>query len=126
MTPEHIFSICSTTAMAGWILLIVTPRRSWAPRLVAGRVTPLLLAGVYFIVLAAHWHEMTGGIQFAGGSGRTILESLVVAGGLDSLSGLRPVHRIVGGTGCRGKKNLVLAGDPVHRSDVHVGAEWAP
>jgi hypothetical protein len=61
MTPEHIFSICSMTAMAGWVLLIVTPRRSWVSTLVAGRVIPLLLAGVYLIVFAAHWGEMTGG-----------------------------------------------------------------
>jgi hypothetical protein len=63
MTPEHIFSICSVAAMAGWILLIVTPRRSWASTLVAGRVIPLLLAGVYFIVLVAHWGERTGGFS---------------------------------------------------------------
>jgi hypothetical protein len=63
MTPEHIFSICSVAATAGWILLIVTPRRSWASTLVAGRVIPLLLAGVYFIFLGAHWGERTGGFS---------------------------------------------------------------
>jgi ABA DEFICIENT 4-like len=63
MTPELIFSICSMVAMAGWILLIVTPRRSWASTLVAGRVIPLLLAGVYLIVLVAHWGERTGGFS---------------------------------------------------------------
>lgn len=61
MTPDRIFSICSMTAMAGWVLLIVTPRRSWASTLVAGRVIPLLLASIYFIVLAAHWSEKKGG-----------------------------------------------------------------
>ena len=63
MTQEHIFSICSVTAIAGWILLIVMPRRSWVSTLIAGRVIPLLLAGVYLIVLAAHWGERTGGFS---------------------------------------------------------------
>jgi hypothetical protein len=63
MTPEHMFSICGAAAMAGWVLLIATPRRSWASTLLAGRVIPLLLAGVYFTFLAAHWGERTGGFS---------------------------------------------------------------
>ncbi len=63
MTPEHIFSISSAVAMGGWVLLIVTPRRSWVSTLFAGRVIPLLLAGVYFILLGAHWGERTGGFN---------------------------------------------------------------
>jgi ABA4-like protein len=61
MSAEQIFSLCNLTAMGGWILLIVTPRRRWASTIVAGRVIPLLLSGVYLTLLAAHWGEGNGG-----------------------------------------------------------------
>ena len=45
MSAEQVFSLCNPIAVAGWVLLIFAPRRPWAS-LVAGRVIPLLLAGV--------------------------------------------------------------------------------
>jgi hypothetical protein len=61
MSAEQIFSLCNLAAMVGWILLIVTPRRHWVSSIVAGRVIPLLLSGVYLTLLAAHWGERNGG-----------------------------------------------------------------
>jgi hypothetical protein len=81
MTPEHVFSICTVAATAGWILLIVTPRRSWASTLVAGRVIPLLLAGVYFIVLGAPWGERTGGFNSLAGVAALFSNQWLLLGG---------------------------------------------
>jgi hypothetical protein len=61
MSAEQIFSLCNLAAMAGWVMLIVTPRRRWASAIVAGRVIPLLLSGVYLALLTAHWGEGNGG-----------------------------------------------------------------
>ncbi len=61
MSAEQLFSLCNLTAMAGWILLIVTPHQRWPSTILAGRVIPLLLSGVYLTLLAAHWGEGNGG-----------------------------------------------------------------
>ena len=61
MGAEQIFSLCNLMAMAGGILLIATPRRHWVSSVVAGRVIPLLLSGVYLTLLVAHWGEGKGG-----------------------------------------------------------------
>jgi hypothetical protein len=61
MSAEQVFSLCSLMAMVGWVLLVVAPRRHWVSTVVAGRVIPLLLAGVYFVILIGHWAEREGG-----------------------------------------------------------------
>jgi hypothetical protein len=61
MSAEQIFALCNPIALAGWILLIATPRRGWASTLVAGRLLPLLLADIYLTLLATHWGEGHGG-----------------------------------------------------------------
>ncbi len=63
MSAEQVFSSCGLLAMAGWVLLVVTPRRSWASTLVSGQVIPLLLSMVYLILLALHLHEAKGGFK---------------------------------------------------------------
>jgi hypothetical protein len=60
MSADQIFSLCNPIAMAGWALLIVVPRRPWAA-LIAGRVIPLLLSGVYLVVFALNWAGSEGG-----------------------------------------------------------------
>ena len=60
MSAEQIFSLCNPLAIAGWVLLIVAPRRHWAA-LIAGRVIPLLLASVYLVVIALNWAGSPGG-----------------------------------------------------------------
>lgn len=60
MSAELVFSLCNPLAMAGWVLLIVAPRRPWAA-LIAGRVIPLLLASVYLVVVTLNWAGSEGG-----------------------------------------------------------------
>ncbi len=61
MTLEHIFSICSTFAMVGWILLIVAPRWRWTERLVISGIWPALLSIVYLVLIALHFGDADGG-----------------------------------------------------------------
>ncbi len=60
MSVEHVFSLCSSIAMAGWAVLIFAPGRRWAS-LLAGRVIPLVLSGVYLLALAPNWAGAEGG-----------------------------------------------------------------
>lgn len=60
MSAEHVFSLCSSIAMAGWALLIFAPGRRWAA-LLASRVIPLVLAGAYLLALAPNWAGAEGG-----------------------------------------------------------------
>lgn len=60
MSAEQVFSLCSAIAMAGWALLIFAPRSRRAS-LLAGRVIPLILSGVYVLVLAPNWARAEGG-----------------------------------------------------------------
>jgi len=61
MTLEQIFSICSTFAMVGWILLIVAPHWRWTERLVISGVWPALLSVVYLILIVVHFGTADGG-----------------------------------------------------------------
>ena len=57
---ESIFSACSTLALVGWILLVVTPRQRHA-HLAAGVAIPLALSVVYFVLIAQHFGRSDGG-----------------------------------------------------------------
>ena len=61
MTPEQVFSIANSVAMAGWLILILGLRTRWAATLVSGVILPLLLAILYAVLAAAHWGETNGG-----------------------------------------------------------------
>jgi hypothetical protein len=62
MSPHQLFSVLNLVAVAGWLLLAVSPR--W-PRLidVAGRGLPVVFACVYIAVIAAHWRGSEGGFS---------------------------------------------------------------
>jgi hypothetical protein len=62
MTAEGVFSLANLIAVAGWILLIGAPRNRRATT-VAGTLIPLLLAGLYLALIAAHWGERRGGFS---------------------------------------------------------------
>jgi hypothetical protein len=62
VSADALFSAANLTAVAGWLLLIVAPRRRWAT-LTAGTVIPLALAALYLVLLAAHWGETRGGFS---------------------------------------------------------------
>lgn len=57
---ESIFSICSTLALVGWILLIALPRHRLA-HLVASVVIPLAIAVVYLVLIVQHFGRSDGG-----------------------------------------------------------------
>ncbi|HLL73173.1 MAG TPA: ABA4-like family protein [Pyrinomonadaceae bacterium] len=61
MSPEKIFSICTTLVLPGWLLLIFLPRWRWTARIIAACVLPLALAVVYVIIVAVHFGHSEGG-----------------------------------------------------------------
>ena len=42
MNPDKVFSICNSTALLGWLVLVLAGRKRWAAPLVTGFVLPLL------------------------------------------------------------------------------------
>jgi len=58
MQPETVFSVCNTTALIAWIVLIAGYRKQWAPR--AARWFSLGFAVVYSIVIALHFRGADG------------------------------------------------------------------
>ena len=66
MTIEGLFSACNLLAMAGWILLLLFPRRRIAMTM-AGTVIPLSLAAVYLIVFAMNVRGSSGGFSSLAG-----------------------------------------------------------
>ena len=61
MSPERLFSICNSIALAAWLLLIVLGRRRWVTNLVTGFAIPLILSVVYTALIAEHWRDPGGG-----------------------------------------------------------------
>ncbi|HMF76184.1 MAG TPA: ABA4-like family protein [Bryobacteraceae bacterium] len=59
MTAEQIFSICSTLALAGWLLLLFAGNsRVHRPvAVISGVILPLTLAVVYTVLVGAHWGD---------------------------------------------------------------------
>lgn len=55
MTPEQLFAMTNTVALATWILLALFPGRREVTRLAAGAAVPGMLAVVYVSLLATHW-----------------------------------------------------------------------
>ncbi|MBV8551882.1 MAG: DUF4281 domain-containing protein [Acidobacteriaceae bacterium] len=60
MTPDQLFSLSNSLALAAWIVLIFFGRRKWA-MLATGTVIPLLLGIAYTALIAVHWGETQGG-----------------------------------------------------------------
>jgi Domain of unknown function (DUF4281) len=58
----QIFSIVNPLALVGWLLLALFPRRPWAV-FVAGSVLPLLLSGVYVLIVVLAWGQSEGGFS---------------------------------------------------------------
>lgn len=59
MTAGAWFSILNTAVLPAWLLLALAPRWRWT-QVLAGQVTPLLLAAAYVTVLGLHWGETPG------------------------------------------------------------------
>jgi hypothetical protein len=57
---DRVFSICSSLAMIGWLLLIALPRQRLA-HLVASVAIPVAIALVYLVLIAQHFGTADGG-----------------------------------------------------------------
>lgn len=60
MPLESVFSIAGSVAMLGWLALLVAPTR-WRIAIPFALVVATLLAALYAAVLAAFWHQGSGG-----------------------------------------------------------------
>ena len=61
MTPDQVFLIANTLALAAWLLLIVLPRQRWMADLVARWVMPGAFAAMYVAIVATQWAGRAGG-----------------------------------------------------------------
>ena len=61
MSPETIFSICTTLVLPGWLLLVLAPRWKWTARFIAACLLPLVLSVVYLFLVATHFGRSEGG-----------------------------------------------------------------
>ena len=66
MSPELVFSIASTLALVGWLLLVFLPRWQWTAR-VAGVALPAVFAAAYVVILALEWLGSSGDFQTLAG-----------------------------------------------------------
>lgn len=66
MTADGVFSACNLLAMAGWVLLLVIPRRRLAMT-IAGTVIPLILAATYLAVFLLNVRGSSGGFSSLAG-----------------------------------------------------------
>lgn len=63
MTSDFLFQICSTMAMAGWVVLLASPLAPvWTQR-ISGLLIPLLLSVAYAGLVLAFWHRAEGGFD---------------------------------------------------------------
>jgi hypothetical protein len=62
MSAEAIFSTSNLFAMAGWLLLVIAPRKRWATT-TAGVVMPLTLSVLYLLLLVSRYGEASGGFS---------------------------------------------------------------
>ena len=63
MKAETIFSITSTTAMIGWLLLAITPRWRVTRWLVLSGLIPILLSAAYAVLIALFFGASEGGFD---------------------------------------------------------------
>jgi len=63
MTPEQVFSLCGTAAMAGWVLLIFAPRRVALLNAVPLWIIPAGLSAVYAALVLSRFSGIGGGFD---------------------------------------------------------------
>jgi hypothetical protein len=84
---ETIFTAANTLALAGWILLVLAPRRRWAHWHVAGVAIPAALALAYVSLLAWHAPGAEGGFStLAGVRALFATDGVLLAGWLHYLA----------------------------------------
>ena len=63
MKAEQIFSIANLIAVAGWLLLLVVPRRRATRVLVHAGAIPLLLSAAYLVLIVLFFGSAEGGFD---------------------------------------------------------------
>jgi ABA DEFICIENT 4-like len=61
MSLDAIFQLCTTTALAGWVVLLASPIAPTLADRVAGLLIPALLAVTYAGLVLAFWSQAEGG-----------------------------------------------------------------
>ncbi|HYL05366.1 MAG TPA: abscisic acid-deficient protein Aba4 family protein [Thermoanaerobaculia bacterium] len=78
--PDRLYYVAMALAVAGWLALILFPRRQWANLWFSGLVVPLLLCLLYMYLLLTFWF-------------------LPPAANLGEFASLEGVHRMFGNSG---------------------------
>jgi hypothetical protein len=67
MTADSLFRLCNSTALAGWLLLVVTGWSARASRIISSLITgllvPALLSALYLALVLSHWSGHKGGFN---------------------------------------------------------------
>jgi hypothetical protein len=66
MTPDVLFAATSQLAMVTWVLMMLFPRRPFITTILAGIVTPVVLAVVYVVIILSWWWSADGGFSSLG------------------------------------------------------------
>jgi len=61
MSPDQTFGLVNQVGLVTWVLLLLFPRRHVVTHVIAGGVTPVLLALTYVALIAANWGNSEGG-----------------------------------------------------------------
>lgn len=59
---DQLFSIANMVALAGWVMLVLLPRRTWVTRAVIIAIV-VLFAATYATLIAARWAGRAGGFS---------------------------------------------------------------
>lgn len=63
MTPEQVFSLAGTAAMAGWVVLILGPRRHAALNAIPLWIIPAGLSAIYAALILSRFSDIGGGFD---------------------------------------------------------------
>lgn len=61
LSPENVFAVANTTALAGWLTLLAAPLLPRLAEAIAGAAIPLLLGAAYTGIVLAFWTRAEGG-----------------------------------------------------------------
>lgn len=70
MSPDQVFSMANTLALAAWILLAALPGRQWVTGTVTGLVIPLIFAVLYVGIVATTFASADGSFSTLDGVSR--------------------------------------------------------
>jgi hypothetical protein len=81
MSAEALFRICNMTAVVGWLILALAPRKRWSAPLVSGIVIPALLALVYLALVVGRFGTAKGDFQSLAGVSSLFADPYVLLAG---------------------------------------------